>query len=169
MVLPQTNCNSFDVFCFVYYGVLSTTKKVPEILSGGFQIIRGQRSRSANQRREYKSGPIKDVHIVFGVNLWVIDPKESENNNIFLLTTSSWHMTTSTLAGWLIGTTWRTRSLTDHPVIWPMPKWMAAIDSWSHHHNIFTGLASSSRTTSGEKKKRKRRGQDGMRLFYWEK
>jgi len=33
-------------------------KKVPEILSGGFQIIRGQRSRSANQRREYKCGPI---------------------------------------------------------------------------------------------------------------
>ena len=66
---PQTNCNSFDLFCFMYYGVPSTTKKVPEILSGGFQIIRGQRTRSANQRREYKSGPIKDVHIVFGVDL----------------------------------------------------------------------------------------------------
>ena len=59
MVLPQTNCNSFDLFCFMY-GVPSTTKIVPEILSGRFQIIRGQRSRSANQRREYKSGPIKD-------------------------------------------------------------------------------------------------------------
>jgi len=65
----QTNCNSFDLFCFMYYRVPSTTKKVPEILSGGFQIIRGQRSRSANQRREYKSWPIKDVHIVFGVDL----------------------------------------------------------------------------------------------------
>ena len=44
-------------------------KKVPEILNGGFQIIRGQRSRSANQRRECKSGPINDVHILFGVDL----------------------------------------------------------------------------------------------------
>jgi len=44
-------------------------KKVPEILSGRFQIIIGQRSRSANQRREYKSGLTKDVHIVFGVDL----------------------------------------------------------------------------------------------------
>jgi len=42
----------------MHYGVPSTTKKVPEILSGRFQIIRGQRSRSANQRWEYKSGPI---------------------------------------------------------------------------------------------------------------
>jgi len=33
------------------------------------QIIKGQRSRSANQRRQYKSGPIKDVYIVFGVDL----------------------------------------------------------------------------------------------------
>jgi len=44
-------------------------KKVPEILNGGFQIIRGQSSRSANQRRECKSWPIKDVHILFGVDL----------------------------------------------------------------------------------------------------
>jgi len=50
-------------------GSLHHRKKVPEILSGGFQIITGQRSRSANQRREYKSGPIKDVHIMFGVDL----------------------------------------------------------------------------------------------------
>ena len=50
-------------------GSPSLPKKVREILSGGFQIIRGQRSRSANQRREYKRGPIKDVYIVFGVDL----------------------------------------------------------------------------------------------------
>jgi len=54
----------------MYYGVPSITKKkVPEILSGCFQIIRGQSSRSANQRQEYKCGPIKDVYIVFGVDL----------------------------------------------------------------------------------------------------
>jgi len=62
----QGNCgitpNKLQQFWSLSFHVLwrpSTTKKVPEILSGGFQIIRGQRSRSANQRREYESGPIK--------------------------------------------------------------------------------------------------------------
>jgi len=69
---------------------------------------------------------------------------------------------TSRLACWLSGTTWQTWSPTDRPVIWPMRKWMAAVDRWSHCHNIFPGLASLSQTTSGKKKKRKRRGQNGM-------
>ena len=158
MVLPQTNCNSFDLFCFMYYGVPSTTKKVPEILSGIFQIIRGQRSRSANQRREYKSGPIKDVHIVFSVNLWVIDPKESENNIFYLRR----HPDIWRRPHWLAGSSVPRGEPGHRRTIRLYGLWMAAIDWWSHHHNIFPGLASSSRTTSGEKKKRKGRGQDGM-------
>jgi len=53
-------------------------------------------------------------------------------------------MMTSRLACWLGGATWRTRSPTGQPVIWPMPKWMAAIHPWLHCHNIFPGLVSSS-------------------------
>jgi len=44
VVLPQTNCNSFDLFYFMYYWFPFTTKKVPEILSGGLKLswIKGQ-------------------------------------------------------------------------------------------------------------------------------
>ena len=77
-------------------------------------------------------------------------------------------MMTSRLACWLSSATWQTQSPMDQLVIWPMPKWMDAADPWSHCHNIFPGLASSSWTTSREKKKMKRRGQNGMCPFSWE-
>jgi len=68
-ITPNKLQQFWSLLFHVLWGSPPLPKKVPEILNDGFQIIRGQRSRSANQRREYKCGPIKDVYIVFGVDL----------------------------------------------------------------------------------------------------